>query len=256
MDKTLSIVLCKPVRNYRKLAQEWYGLTDEQMINMDVHHNPPRHQGGQNIPEHLYVYHTTLHNAVHGDDFTKWARKGGALGGRAQPTEVKRQNALKGIAKMPREHQQKAGRLRAEATHKYMPTEKKHELAQKMRDKTPREVLVASGKKAYNEKLGAFGMTPEDRYAANVKGGKAGGKRAKELGVGLCAMTKEQRAEASRKGALNRSREDSAKGGKIASSTMWEDPDHPEIGKHNAGNLVQKQKSLGLPHGKENRRKV
>ena len=36
----------------------------------------------------------------------------------------------------------------------------------------------------------------------------------------------------------------------------WTDPDHPELGQHNPGNLVQKQKALGYPHGKENRVKV
>jgi hypothetical protein len=44
--------------------------------------------------------------------------------------------------------------------------------------------------------------------------------------------------------------------GEKSALTLWEDPDHPEIGRHNAGNLTQKQKSLGLPHGKENRRRV
>ena len=76
MKKEVSIVPSREVKNHRKLAQEWFGLTDEQMIGMDVHHNPPRHQGGRNIPEHLFVYHETLHSAVHGGDFTKWARKG------------------------------------------------------------------------------------------------------------------------------------------------------------------------------------
>jgi hypothetical protein len=37
---------------------------------------------------------------------------------------------------------------------------------------------------------------------------------------------------------------------------LWEDPQHPELGRHNAGNLVKKQKSKGYPHGKENRRRV
>jgi hypothetical protein len=253
MNENVSIVLCRPVRNYRKLAQEWYGLSDEQMVGVDVHHNPPVYQGGQNIPEHLYVYHSTLHNAVHGDDFTKWARIGGSIGGKKQPKEIKRQNALKGIAIMPREQRQLAGRARAAATNKYMPIERKRELAQQMRDKTPREVLVNAGIKCRELKLGAFGMTPEDRHFANVKGGKAGGRKAQELGVGLAAMTKEQRQEAGRKGARNRSHEDSVKGGRNAARTLWVDPDHPELGAHNAGNLVQKQRSLGLPHGKENR---
>ena len=38
--------------------------------------------------------------------------------------------------------------------------------------------------------------------------------------------------------------------------TLFEDPDHPELGHHNAGNLAKKQKALGLPHGKENRRRM
>lgn len=36
----------------------------------------------------------------------------------------------------------------------------------------------------------------------------------------------------------------------------WEDPDHPEIGQHNSGVLVRKQKALGYPHGKENRVRI
>ena len=81
MEKHHSIVLSPERKNYRKLAQEWFGLTDEQMVGMDVHHNPPRHQGGRNIPEHLFVYHETLHSAVHGDELTQFAREGGKLGG-------------------------------------------------------------------------------------------------------------------------------------------------------------------------------
>jgi hypothetical protein len=36
----------------------------------------------------------------------------------------------------------------------------------------------------------------------------------------------------------------------------WGDPDHPELGQHNAGVLTRKQKALGYPHGKENRVRV
>ena len=77
MDREVSIVLSREKRNYRKVAQEWYGLTDEQMTGMDVHHNPPLHKGGRNIPEHLFVYHPTLHTAVHEFEFVKWSRVGG-----------------------------------------------------------------------------------------------------------------------------------------------------------------------------------
>jgi hypothetical protein len=43
---------------------------------------------------------------------------------------------------------------------------------------------------------------------------------------------------------------------KSQSQKVWEDPDHPELGRHNAGNLVRRQKANGLPHTRENRRKV
>jgi len=45
-------------------------------------------------------------------------------------------------------------------------------------------------------------------------------------------------------------------GGKISTAQRYVDPDHPEIGSHNAGVLVRKQKALGYPHGLENRVRV
>ena len=77
MKKEVSMVLSKEKVDYRKVAKEWMGLTDEQMEGMHVHHNPPQSQGGRNIPEHLYVYHPTLHAEVHGYDFMTWAKHTG-----------------------------------------------------------------------------------------------------------------------------------------------------------------------------------
>jgi hypothetical protein len=82
MKKEVSIVLSRESTNYRALAREWFGLSEEQMRGMDVHHNPPRSQGGRNIPEHLFIYHPSLHSAVHGSQFTAWAREGGRIGGK------------------------------------------------------------------------------------------------------------------------------------------------------------------------------
>jgi hypothetical protein len=45
-------------------------------------------------------------------------------------------------------------------------------------------------------------------------------------------------------------------GGKNTSSQLWVDPDHPELGLQNAGNLVRMQKRRGLPHAQENRERV
>jgi hypothetical protein len=44
--------------------------------------------------------------------------------------------------------------------------------------------------------------------------------------------------------------------GKVVCSSKWMDPDHPEIGTHNPGNLAKIQRKLGYPHGKENRVRV
>ena len=43
------------------------------------------------------------------------------------------------------------------------------------------------------------------------------------------------------------------KGAKKMTTQVWKDPLHPELGEHNAGNLVQMQKRKGYPYGKENR---
>ena len=78
MDKNVSIVLSKTTKNYRKIAQENWGLSDEQMVNMDVHHFPPVSEGGRNIPEHLYVCSSYVHTYWwHNEDqFVLWARRG------------------------------------------------------------------------------------------------------------------------------------------------------------------------------------
>jgi hypothetical protein len=44
--------------------------------------------------------------------------------------------------------------------------------------------------------------------------------------------------------------------GKQVCSSKWMDPDYPELGTHNPGNLAKLQRRLGLPCGKENRIKV
>jgi hypothetical protein len=186
MEKHLSIVLSSERKNYRKLAQEWFGLTDEQMKDCDVHHNPPRSQGGRNIPEHLFVYHYTLHAAVHEASFILWRKEAGVKGGQ--------------ITK--------------------------------------------------ERKVGIFGLTPEqeEKRMNNLlkvnKETRTGVFIPGLASVGGTAAMSEKDEEGksihARKMAL----------------VMFEDPDHPELGQQCAGNLVRMQMRRGLPHGKENRRRV
>ena len=167
MDKEVSIVLSREGRSHRRIAQEWYGLTDEQMVDMDVHHNPPRSKGGRNIPEHLYVYHNTLHSAVHEDDFVLWSRKGAA-------------------ASVAAEH--------------------------------PRDEK--------GRKIGAVKMNLTIHAVKNEEGkSEHAVKRGKETA-------------------------------KIIHSQKWEDPEHPELGLRDPGNLSRMQRRRGLPYGPENRRRV
>jgi hypothetical protein len=162
MKKEVSMVLSVESTNYRKLAQTHYNLTAEQMMGMHVHHNPPRHQGGRNIPEHLYVYHPTLHNEVHQGDFTSWASNngvtkeqaaewgalGGRTGGKLQPREVKVKNGLK-----CKENKLGFFALGENA-------------------EGGRKGGKVVGKKLFDSKTGMFGMTKEEQTVRSQKAGK------------------------------------------------------------------------------------
>jgi hypothetical protein len=211
MDLEVSIVLSKERCNYRKVAQEWYGLTDEQMEGMDVHHNPARHEGGRNIPEHLYVYHNTLHAAVHEDDFVLWSRVGGALGaaavhkdkdefGRSLHSLQVHKNrdefgrSLLGIKNAERLHNKKDELGRS--VHGVESAEKLH----KEKNEQGKSVNAVKGSKKAHEKKDEFGRSAlgvknakrlnsekdESGKSVNaVKGGVAGAKAIQELGVGI-----------------------------------------------------------------------
>ena len=100
MDKQVSIVLSRENKNYRRLAQSHYGLTDDQMKGKHVHHNPPRFLGGRDIPEHLYVYSLENHTYVHDDDFVSFASEGGRVGGSSNTPlqqSTRRENGTKNI---------------------------------------------------------------------------------------------------------------------------------------------------------------
>ena len=118
IPKELSIVTVDP-RRYRRIAQDHWGLTKEQMKGKHVHHRIRRCDGGTNDPSNLYVCSEWYHDNVwHEEDggFTGCASKGGELGAKAQPREVKVANGLnhgaKNLQKAREEnpdHQRQAG---------------------------------------------------------------------------------------------------------------------------------------------------
>jgi hypothetical protein len=87
--KTTAIVLSRENANYRKIAQEHWGLSDEQMKGKHVHHYPEKCNGGRNIPEHLYVCSPEMHSHGwhNGDWFTVKA-----LEGQKKGLETRRRN--------------------------------------------------------------------------------------------------------------------------------------------------------------------
>jgi hypothetical protein len=180
MDKAVSIVKVSN-RNYKRIAQDNWGLTKEQMKGMHVHHRIPVSAGGTNDPCNLYVCSPWFHkNIWHSEDgfnsLIPHAASGGKLGGKISP----------------------------------------------------------AGKISYNEKSGLFGLTPDKKKEAEIKGGKL----AHQMQT-ACHNPKYK-----------------GLGAKKTNAMYWVDPNHPELGILQAGPLACKQKSLGLPHGPENRVKV
>jgi len=219
MKKEVSIVLSVESKNYRKLAQTHYNLTDEQMKEMDVHHNPPRHQGGRNIPEHLFVYHYTLHAAVHGDDFTKWARKGSAIG-------------LQKLHSVTTDDGKSAHTLRINETLHFEKTE----------DGKSKHALMMGLANALEKN--------DDGKSINlIKAAAASHSVRNDEGKSVRAV---RSIEEKDEEGVSRAQ----KLGKRAATLQWEDPDHPELGTHNAGNLVRMQRKRGYACEKENRRRV
>jgi len=66
----------------------------------------------------------------------------------------------------------------------------------------------------------------------------------------------EKDSDGKSKHAIKMGKRGGKKGGAKSSSLKWIDPDHPELGVQNAGNLVKMQKSRGYPHEKENRVRI
>lgn len=83
----MSAIVKVDTRSYRQIAQENWGLTDEQMKGMHVHHRIPRSKEGTNDPSNLYVCSPWFHAHVwHGEDschpMVVWASEAGRKGDR------------------------------------------------------------------------------------------------------------------------------------------------------------------------------
>jgi hypothetical protein len=113
------------------------------------------------------------------------------------------------------------------------------------------------GKETFKKKVGCHAPGMASR----------GSQKAKEKEVGALFASSIQLSEWGRIGGskggssgLNANpdhiRERSGKGGRKVAAILYMDPNHPELGAQNAGNLVRMQRKRNLPSGPENRVKV
>jgi len=235
MEKNVSIVKVDK-RHYRTIARENWSLTKNQMKGMHVHHRIPRSEGGTNDATNLYVCSPSFHGLIWHNDgyFIEKASLGGAIQGSRNKID-------------------KTGIFEPGASSRGGKTQGSLNALNKTGfcGRSP-EKMIEDGKKGGNscriKKVGIFGRSPEkvseDSRNSGKRGGKVQGNRNALNKTGFCGRSPEKMAADGKRNAA------------ITTKQKWIDPDHPELGVQNAGNLVQMQKSRNYPHGKENRVRV
>ena len=167
MEKHLSIVKLE-TRPHRVVAQENWGLSDDQMKGMHVHHRVPVSEGGTNDPSNLFVCSPSMHRWGwhNGEAFVEWAEKGaqrsvetGNAGWVHVPHEVLVEN---GRLSGQRNRKEKTGLFAA--TPDEWSTRNRANGAKGCR---------AAGRSTFEKKVGVFGLTDAEKEARNKKGAKA-----------------------------------------------------------------------------------
>ncbi len=203
-----------------------------------AHHPSPKCAGGK-----MEVWLLKKHHATHGvmqsdcyDRCCLFAWEFEYLEGEMleKAREWKAENGRRNMSKQTFEQRSEYSKKR-EANK----TQKEKEQIGKKISKTTRTRYTPE-ERSERAREAVMSMTPEQRREAGVKGGKANKGVPKNFSDG----ERRKRAEAARQR------------NKVMNSRVYEDPEHPELGRHNAGNLVKAQKKAGLPHGKEYRREV
>ena len=239
MDKNVSIVRVD-TRPYRKIAQENWGLTKEQMKGKHVHHRIARSDGGTNDPSNLYVCSPWFHKtAWHSEDgfnsLIPYASSGGKLGG------------LIGGKKVHEEKDEKGRSLRALEMHKKVHAEKNEEgksvnavkageACHAAKDESGRSIRNLN----LNEKLHTE-KNEEGKSALAVKAGEACHADKDESGRSIRNLLLNQRLHAEKddegKSIL------AVKAAKISASQVWESTEDGFRG--NAGAVACHNKARG-----------
>jgi general stress protein YciG len=186
MDKKVSIVKVDK-RSHRVIAQENWGLTDEQMKGMHVHHRVPRSKGGTNDRSNLYVCSQWFHAYVWHNKafFITWA------------TQVGNDNvSLK----------------RGFLSEDYLKSEKKKETSRKQ------------GERVATERIGFLDPTylsSEKKKKDSAEAGKKGGRTNAQKRLGICSpeyASSDKKREVCRQNGI----EHGPKAAKVTNSQLWQ----------------------------------
>jgi len=197
------------------------------MKGMHVHHRIPVSRGGTNDPSNLYVCSPSFHAWIwHGGMFTlirdasEVARLGGLAGGHKGGTTTKERKV--GI---------------------FSPNHDRSAVA---------KVAVKKSIQTQRENtLGIFGLSTEERSRNSKNQWEKEDFQQKMTEVGRKLGTK---MVEEKRGAF--APQNLGKGAKTTNSTLWVDPDHPELGAHHFNRLAKLQRENGLPFGKNYRVKA
>ena len=167
MEKHLSLVKLE-TRPHRVVAQENWGLTDEQMKGCHVHHRVPRSEGGTNDPSNLFVCSPSMHRwGWHEGDrgFGEWASAGGQQAvatGHSGWVYVSHQTRVENGRKVGK-------RNREQQTGLFAATPEEWGARNRVNGA---KGCNAAGRSTFEKKVGLFGLSEAEKEARNRKGAK------------------------------------------------------------------------------------
>ena len=167
LEKHLSIVKLD-TRPYRVVAQENWGLSDDQMKGMHVHHRVPLSEGGTNDPSNLFVCSPSMHRwGWHNGDrgFGEWAETGGQ-----KSVETGNAGWVHVTHEVLVENGRRTGqRNREEKTGLFAATPEEWSVRNRVNGA---KGCHAAGSSTFEKKVGIFGLTEVEKEERNKKGAK------------------------------------------------------------------------------------
>jgi hypothetical protein len=185
MENNVSIVLVDK-RPYRKIAQDNWGLTNEQMRGKHVHHRILKSDGGTNDPSNLYVCSPSFHRWGwhNGEKFVEWANLGAE---KAHEAKDEFGRSLLGVQNSFRLHDEKDDNGKSVAAMK----------CHLDKDDSGKSLHSLRAAERLHERKDENGKSVNA-----VTGGTAGGNSNAQNKTGFCGRSQEKMTEDGRKGGL------------------------------------------------------